>query len=228
MIPLIFPQVLQSFLGILIPSCTLPLNTPPLKNPTFQSEFPLLSNSQLLQNSRSRNRHLREQFVEKNATAQNLHVLPRKVVFSRVFSRSRHVKLNLLKHQKKTQSWSNVWNCYLSVKRTWLLNLKKPKNVPFLETKIFYFSKKKCLIKAIFLCGRVGLSNLSSTNGQTSSLQNIWYLRLYWLVHRDPYSGLLPIPSMYGIFPYIWLIFMVNVGKNSGTRMLWDTDPPWN
>ena len=24
-----------------------------------------------------------------------------------------------------------------------------------------------------------------------------------------------PIPSMYGIFPYIWLIFMVNVGKNT-------------
>ena len=24
---------------------------------------------------------------------------------------------------------------------------------------------------------------------------------------------LLPIPSMYGIFTYIWLIFMVNVGK---------------
>ena len=23
----------------------------------------------------------------------------------------------------------------------------------------------------------------------------------------------LPIPSMYGIFPYIWLIFMANVGK---------------
>ena len=25
----------------------------------------------------------------------------------------------------------------------------------------------------------------------------------------------LPIPSMYGIFTYIWLIFMVNVGKYS-------------
>ena len=25
----------------------------------------------------------------------------------------------------------------------------------------------------------------------------------------------LPIPSMYGMFPYIWLIFMVNVGKHT-------------
>ena len=30
-----------------------------------------------------------------------------------------------------------------------------------------------------------------------------------------------PIPSMYGIFAYIWLIFMVNVGKLYHTWMLW-------
>ena len=30
------------------------------------------------------------------------------------------------------------------------------------------------------------------------------------LFNRDPYN---PIPSMYGIFTYIWLNFMVNVGK---------------
>ena len=29
--------------------------------------------------------------------------------------------------------------------------------------------------------------------------------------HRNTMS--LPIPSMYGIFPYIWLVYMVNVGK---------------
>ena len=32
-------------------------------------------------------------------------------------------------------------------------------------------------------------------------------------------STIYPIPSMYGIFTYIWLIFMVNVGKN--TIILW-------
>ena len=30
--------------------------------------------------------------------------------------------------------------------------------------------------------------------------------------HRNPFIPI-PIPSMYGIFNYIWLIFMVNVGK---------------
>ena len=50
-----------------------------------------------------------------------------------------------------------------------------------------------------------------------------------------------PIPSMYGIFTYIWLMFMVNVGKytihgwygkwyNEGTGFFWlrrDLDPTW-
>ena len=30
---------------------------------------------------------------------------------------------------------------------------------------------------------------------------------------------------MYGIFTYIWLIFMVNVGKTHHTWMVWDTLP---
>ena len=30
---------------------------------------------------------------------------------------------------------------------------------------------------------------------------------------RIPFHHSIPIPSMYGIFTYIWLIFMVNVGK---------------
>ena len=31
-----------------------------------------------------------------------------------------------------------------------------------------------------------------------------------------------PIGSMYGIFPYIWLMFMVNVGKYNHTWILWE------
>ena len=31
----------------------------------------------------------------------------------------------------------------------------------------------------------------------------------------------LPTVSMYGIFPYVWLIFMLNVGKYTHTWILW-------
>ena len=46
---------------------------------------------------------------------------------------------------------------------------------------------------------------------------------IYWSFKRDPFiNGLLPIGSMYGIFTYIWLIFMVNVGKYTIiTWILW-------
>ena len=40
----------------------------------------------------------------------------------------------------------------------------------------------------------------------------IWSANL-GLVTKKTLKGLLPIPSMYSIFTYIWLIFMVNVGK---------------
>ena len=32
----------------------------------------------------------------------------------------------------------------------------------------------------------------------------------------------IPIPSMYAIFPYIWLVYMVNVGQYTITWMVWD------
>ena len=34
-----------------------------------------------------------------------------------------------------------------------------------------------------------------------------------WIMEADFLHFAGPIGSMYGIFPYIWLIFMVNVGK---------------
>ena len=40
-----------------------------------------------------------------------------------------------------------------------------------------------------------------------------WYLPARWKTTTKPHE--LPIPSMYGMFPYIWLIFMVNVGKHT-------------
>ena len=38
-------------------------------------------------------------------------------------------------------------------------------------------------------------------------------LRPIVALQHEPYTIHVPIGSMYGIFTYIWLIFMVNVGK---------------
>ena len=54
----------------------------------------------------------------------------------------------------------------------------------------------------------------------TSSRRVIFFVPLWWFRNttngKKPYKTnqpYMPIPSMYGVFTYIWLIFMVNVGK---------------
>ena len=49
-----------------------------------------------------------------------------------------------------------------------------------------------------------------------------WYGELGTGDGRKKSQTTTSIPSMYGIFTYIWLIFMVNVGKYTHTWILWD------
>ena len=63
--------------------------------------------------------------------------------------------------------------------------------------------------------------------------RDYWHIKRHFLLARvyffNPHivglfqknKPLFPIPSMYGIFTYIWLMFMVNVGKRCHTWMVW-------
>ena len=46
-----------------------------------------------------------------------------------------------------------------------------------------------------------------------ASVESTWAMTKNYGLFRGFVGDLYPIPSMYGIFTYIWLIFMVNVGK---------------
>ena len=48
------------------------------------------------------------------------------------------------------------------------------------------------------------------------------HVGLLYQIIRGRWKALIPIGSMYGIFTYIWLIFMVNVGEIYHTWILWD------
>ena len=63
------------------------------------------------------------------------------------------------------------------------------------------------------LLKRPHLFGLHKDQGGTTGPVGVGATGWTQLPHVEISQGLHPIPSMYGIFTYIWLIFMVNVGK---------------